>query len=391
MPAFCITSTERACAHAVGPFLPARDLGDSFSYKWEPKRTGGLIPFDVADMDLQPPSELMNAVLARVGQRIFGYGVVPDGYTDAVVRWHLERYRAPIESNWILPTAGTLFGLAMALRAVTSPGDSVVVLKPGFGAFDEIICGCGRILLPLPLSEDEGRYSFDFPALESAFRSGNPSAIVLCNPHNPTGTSWGEENLARFAALCRKYCVAIISDEVHADYSWVQDGHVSICSEGVGAAPNTVAITSPTKAFNMSGMQIANVICADADLRQRISSEASAVGIYGANPVALACTQALYSEGVPWLESAARTIRANLLELQQVCASERKLAMRLPDGGYLAWIDARSFDGSFLDYARSRGYLLSPGTRFGMGGEGFVRVNAACSRECFSSFIAAVL
>ncbi|MBR1575189.1 MAG: pyridoxal phosphate-dependent aminotransferase [Bacteroidales bacterium] len=373
-------------------FNTVTDRHGSNSVKWDFNPDPEVIPMWVADMDFQTAPFILDAVRRRVEHGIFGYTHVPESYYRSVQDWFLRRRGWTIRREWIRPLGGLVPALSVAVLALTEPGDRIVFNNPAYNCFFSCVERNGRTVSASPLREVErgGRLHFlmDFEDLERRLSDPKASLFVLCNPHNPTGRIWTEEELRRVGELCLKHGVTVISDEIHCELEMPGQRYLPFASLSPDFEAACVTLCSPSKAFNIAGLEISNVITASKILRTRIGRVIAATEHGGLNPIGVAALQAAYSpEGEAWLEQLNGYLHGNFLTLESRLAEAGLQAFRLSDleGTYLAWMDCRSLTGRGIDSDRIQRELtevekvwINGGRMYGDGD--FMRINFACPR-----------
>ena len=309
--------------------------------KWDAgmqmKGRDDLLPLWVADMDFRLPDEVLADVRALVEHGIFGYGFAGDAYYDAVRGWLAQRVGWNVDRAWITQTPGVVFAIGVALQAFTEPGDAVLVQQPVYYPFAQLIESNGRELVDSPLVYEDGRYRIDFEDFERQVRERDVKAFILCSPHNPVGRVWTAEELARMGRICRDNDVLVVSDEIHADFVRPGHAHRAFPAACPSLAARCVVCTAPSKTFNIAGLQVANIVIPDVDLRRRYRDVLEKLGYLGASTVALAACRSAYEHGGPWLDELKGYLEGNL-EFLRGFLRERVPEVRLvePEGTYLA-------------------------------------------------------
>lgn len=358
----------------------------TISYKWDTADDAGVLPMWVADMDFRTAPAVTEALRQRVEHGIFGYTRVPESYYDAVVRWFGSRHRWRIDPQWIIYTSGVVPAVSAVIKALTEPGDRVIVQTPAYNCFYSSIRNNGCRLSANPLLCREGRYTIDFDDLERKAADPQAKLLLLCNPHNPSGRVWTAEELRRIGEICLRHDVFVVSDEIHCELTYAGHDYTPFASLDERFRIHSVTCLSPSKAFNIAGLQIANIVAADETVRQRIDRAININEVCDVNPFGVIATIAAYECGAEWLDG----LRAYLWE--NYCMVKRFFAGRLPhypilplEGTYLVWIDCRAA-GTGSDRITSllleqQKLMVNSGTMYGPGGEGFLRLNIACPRS----------
>lgn len=307
----------------------------------------GVIPMWVAEMDFPAAPCILKALRERVDKGIFGYTEVPASYYESVIRWFSGRHGWQITREQIIPVQGIVPATSIAVKALTKAGDKVVLNVPTYNCFFHNITnqGCETSESKLLWNPGLKRYEMDWDDIER--RCADPAAKVflLCNPHNPSGRLWSREELVRLGEICLRHGVKVISDEIHCEIVSPGKAYVpfaSICEE---FAQNSISFVSPTKGFNIAGVQIANIISANEDFRKRMDRVINVWEHCDVNQFGIVALQAAYSdEGAAWLEQMNALVHSNFVMMRDLFA-ERFPAVRVPEleATYLLWLDFSSF------------------------------------------------
>lgn len=356
------------------------------SYKWDSMPANqDVLPLWVADMDFRTAPVITEALARRVQHGIFGYVRVPDEYYTTVTRWFERRHDWHIDKEWMIYTSGVVPAVSAVIKALTDPGDGVVVQTPVYNCFFSSIRNNGCRIVSNPLIYEDGTYHVDFDDLERKTSDASVKLLLLCNPHNPAGRVWTREELSRIGEICHRNNVMVISDEIHCEL--VFPGHTytpfaSVCEEHLW---NSVTCVSPSKAFNIAGLQIANIIACDEEVRRRIDRAININEVCDVNPFGVEAMIAAYNEGEDWLMQLLDYLKANYDLLRDFFHTYlTEIPVIELEGTYLVWTDCRMFNQS-SDTLQSRlleetGLWLNSGTMYGAEGEGFLRWNIACPR-----------
>lgn len=356
-----------------------------YDFAVERGRDVDVLPLWVADMDFQAPKPVLDALQNAVSHGIFGYSEVKGEYFDALYRWFDSRFEWQPKSEWLVKTPGVVFALAMAVRALTKEGDSVLIQPPVYYPFFEVIRDNNRKIVESPLLLTDGHYEIDFDDLEEKIASRNVKLFLLCSPHNPVGRVWTKEELQKLGELCDRYHVFVVADEIHCELVYEGHDYTPFASLSKRFRQNSVTCVSPSKAFNLAGLQIANIIAADEGVRRRIDRAININEVCDVNPFGVIATIAAYNEGGAWLDALRKYLWENY---EYLC---RFFEQRLPqypvlplEGTYLVWIDCRASsigsDATTLRLQEEQKLMVNSGTLYGPGGEGFIRLNIACPR-----------
>lgn len=355
------------------------------SYKWD-SAPEGVLPMWVADMDFRTAPAIIDALQKRVAYGIFGYTRVPDAYYDAVTSWFSRRHGWDIDREWIIYTSGVVPAVSAVIKALTVPGDKVIVQTPVYNCFFSSIRNNGCEIVSNPLRRTADTYKMDFDALERCAADPRTKVMLLCNPHNPAGRVWTPDELTRLGNICLRNGVTVVADEIHCELVYQGFKYTPFASLSDAFLHRSVTCVSPSKAFNIAGLQIANIVAFDNDLRSRIDKAININEVCDVNPFGVAATIAAYNEGEEWLNQLVDYLHGNYEAMAEFCRRElAEFPITRLEGTYLVWMDCSSLgmssdalEHALLDDAR---LWLNAGTMYGAEGEGYMRWNIACPRS----------
>lgn len=355
------------------------------SYKWD-SAPEGVLPMWVADMDFRTASAIIDALQKRVAHGIFGYTRVPDAYYDAVTSWFSRRHGWNIDREWIIYTSGVVPAVSAVIKALTVPGDKVIVQTPVYNCFFSSIRNNGCEIVSNPLRRTADTYEMDFDALERCAADPCAKVMLLCNPHNPAGRVWTPDELTRLGNICLRNGVTVVADEIHCELVYQGFKYTPFASLSDAFLHRSVTCVSPSKAFNIAGLQIANIVAFDNDLRSRIDKAININEVCDVNPFGVAATIAAYNEGEEWLNQLVDYLHGNYEAMAEFCRRELpEFPITRLEGTYLVWMDCSSLgmpsdalEHALLDDAH---LWLNAGTMYGAEGEGYMRWNIACPRS----------
>ena len=355
------------------------------SYKWD-SAPEGVLPMWVADMDFRTASAIIDALQKRVAHGIFGYTRVPDAYYGAVTSWFSRRHGWDIDREWIIYTSGVVPAVSAVIKALTVPGDKVIVQTPVYNCFFSSIRNNGCEIVSNPLRRTADTYEMDFDALERCAADPRAKVMLLCNPHNPAGRVWTPDELTRLGNICLRNGVTVVADEIHCELVYQGFKYTPFASLSDAFLHRSVTCVSPSKAFNIAGLQIANIVAFDNDLRSRIDKAININEVCDVNPFGVAATIAAYNEGEEWLNQLVDYLHSNYEAMAEFCRRELpEFPITRLEGTYLVWMDCSSLgmpsdalEHALLDDAR---LWLNAGTMYGAEGEGYMRWNIACPRS----------
>jgi len=365
------------------------DRRGSGCVKWDEMPAADIIPLWVADMDFPAAPAILRAMQRRLDHGVFGYTQVQDEYYEAIVSWFGRRHGWDIRREWIQYTTGVVPAISAIIRAMTRPGDAVVTLTPVYNCFFSCIRNQGCATVECPLDYANGRYTIDFDALERCLEPQEVKLMLLCNPHNPVGRLWRRDELERVSALCLKHGVVVLSDEIHCEFTYNGQHYQPFATVSEAAREGSIVCTAASKAFNIAGLQTANIVCTHPEWRQKIDRAINDMEICDLNPFGPVALMAAYNESGDWLDQMNRHTWENYLALKGHLDDTLPQAVVTPlEATYLAWVnvrpycermglDCRDLSVRLRDEAR---VAFSCGTLYGAAGEGFLRVNLACPK-----------
>lgn len=356
-------------------------------YKWDEAANDEVIPLWVADMDFEVAPAIKDALRKRVEHGVFGYTMVPDSYYDAVINWFVNRHGWHINRDWILYTTAVVPALSCALKALTLPGEKVLVQTPVYNCFFSSIVNNGCLVEENRLVRDGNSYSIDFEDFEKKCKDEKVTVFVLCNPHNPAGRVWTSDEMAKMNEICQRNGVKVIADEIHCEIVMPGYKYIPFASVSDDCLANSVTLLSPTKGFNIAGLQIANIVCSDEIVRKRINRAININEVCDVNPFGVVALQAAYNESADWLDQINAYVYDNYIELKSFCHEYLpKLEVLRLEGTYLAWVDVNALEFTTDELtqllADKANVMVNSGTMYGQkAGQGYIRINLACPRQ----------
>lgn len=356
-----------------------------YDFNRRPDKKADLLPLWIADMDFKSPTQITEALKKRMDHSIYGYTKVSEDYYNALKNWMKSSFSWPINSDWVIPVPGIVYALSTAIRALTNPGDFVMIQPPVYYPFNLVVENNGRKLLSNPLihNPETGKYEIDFNDFEEKIIRYHVKAFILCNPHNPVGRVWTLDELKKLGNICLDHGVTVISDEIHEDFIYPGYRHHVFANLSKALSDITVTCTAPSKTFNLAGLETANVIIENKDLHRKFTKEKNEQFIDVPNLMGLVACEAAYTHGRPWLEALILYLQENLNYLDRFLKNHcPEITLIEPEGTYLAWLDLRALnlnptDQEDLIVNKSK-LWLDPGTMFGAEGQGYERLNIAC-------------
>lgn len=356
------------------------------SIKWDARPpfdadTEGVIPLWVADMDFKAAPFIIDVLRKRVEHGVFGYVCVPDSYYEAVCRWFSNRHGWKVEKDWIIYTTGVVPALSAAVKALSKPGEKVILQSPVYNCFFSSVRNNGCEILDVPLLYHDGTYSYDFDGLERACADPAAKVMLLCNPHNPAGRVWTREELARVGDIARRHGVTVVSDEIHCEIVMPGFTYTPFASVSPENQACCVNLCSPSKSFNTASLQIANIITSNPEWRKLIDRAINVNEICDVNPFGVLALEAEYSpEGAEWLKELNQYIYDNYLLLRKKLSDWTVCKL---EGTYLPWVDVSSLGlpTEKIEEELLRNYKVWVNAGAMYGTEGFIRINLATPRS----------
>ncbi|HUS86432.1 MAG TPA: PatB family C-S lyase [Bacteroidales bacterium] len=343
--------------------------------------TEDIIPMWVADMDFRIGDFIINALKERLKHEVLGYYFRSDEYFSSIINWLHERHSWKIERDWITFCPGIVPALNLCTLAFTEPGDKIIVQPPVYFPFFPAVESHNRILEYNKLRESNGIWHFDLDDLRK--KAGNGARmIILCNPHNPVGRSWNEDELKELSEICTENGILIISDEIHSDLVLPGGMHYPVASLSDEIANNTVTCIAPSKTFNLAGLATSSLVTGNHEIRQKISSLVDRLHIGSGNIFGTEASIAAYSKGSEWLGQLLEYLKRNVEFVLNYFEEKRgRIKPVKPEATYMIWLDCREIGMNAPDLAKffiNAGVGMNEGSMFGPGGEGFMRMNIGC-------------
>lgn len=364
--------------------------------KWEAMRAAnpqvpeGIAPFSVADIDLKLAPEIVDGLRAHLDDVVLGYTVATDEYWDAVTGWFRDRHGWDVDREHIALAPGVVPAFNTAVRAVTAPGDGVIVQTPAYYPFFGAIENNDRTVVRNPLVLRDGRWRIDLDDLAEKAADPRTTALLFCSPHNPTGRVWERDELEAVWRIARDNGLTVISDEIHFDLLMPGISHTVFSTLNADAAARTIVCTAPSKTFNLAGMATSNIVIADAGLRERYLAEQARTGFFTLNALGFQACRLAYTKAGGWLDGLIDLVHGNH-ELVRSFLADRMPEVTVFDleGTYLQWLDFRPLGLTAAELQRIHEQealvFFDEGAMFGPEGEGFERMNLAAPRHAIQA------
>ena len=357
------------------------------SVKWDVAKEDGVIPMWVADMDFQAAPCIRQALKERMDHGVFGYTLVPNSYYESIISWFDRRHQWHIERDWIIYTSGVVPAISAIIKALTEPGDKVLVQTPVYNCFFSSIRNNGCSTAENALVRKGNSYEIDFDDFEKQAADEKTKVFLLCNPHNPAGRVWTPEELSRMNDICLKHGVQVISDEIHCELVMPGYKFTPFAAVSKACQDNCITTNSPTKSFNIAGLQIANIITNNDTIKRKIDRAININEVCDVNPFGVIALQAAYNEGESWIDQLNLYLWENYKVLKDFFQEHLpKLKVLKLEGTYLVWIDisatglkADELTNELLQHGK---VMVNSGTMYGKTtGADYLRINIAMPRS----------
>jgi len=357
--------------------------------KWsglkEPLSSQSLISLGIADMDYKAPQQVIDKLNEIVRFGIYSNVIRPESYYNSIISWIKKRYNWEIKKEWINTATRIIPSIGFAIRALTKKGDKIIIQTPVYDGFSKIILKSEREVVTNPLIFKNNKYYMDYADLEIKARDPRVKILILCNPHNPVGRVWTEEELRKMGELCLRHEIIVICDQAYSDLTYSIYKYTPFASISKDFAQNCVVCRSLSKPFNLAGLHTAYVIIPKKSLFNAYDRVLESLHLKRSSLLSVVATEVAYEEGEIWLNEIKEYTHENLQFMKDFIESEIPMVNVIePEFAFLAWLDLRklkitSHKGAF--FKEKARVLINEGTMYGEGGEGFIRVNIACSRE----------
>ncbi|MED3069413.1 pyridoxal phosphate-dependent aminotransferase [Bacillus thuringiensis] len=364
------------------------DRFNTASYKWDQSKilfeTEDILPMWVADMDFMSPTAVVDALINRATHGVYGYTIIPDSYYISIIDWLKRRHGSIVQKEWITHSPGVVTALSILVSCLTKPGDKVMIQSPVYHPFYDVVTQQNRKLVTNNLILEDGRYTMDLKDLEDKIDS-SVKLMLLCNPHNPVGRVWDEQELERLGTLCAKHNIIVISDEIHCDLIYKGNKHVPFSAISEKLKSTSITCISTSKTFNLAGLKTCNLIIQNLHIKELYEKRLKMLSLHSESLFGITAVEAAYTHGEEWLNQLLIYLEGNLnflLDYFKQHINEVKVIK--PEGTYLVWLDFRGLRMNKENiekwmYQKAK-LALNEGSMFGENGKGFLRMNIACPR-----------
>ena len=355
-----------------------------YDFKKEKNKPEDVIPMWVADMDFRCCEEILNDMHKKIDHGVFGYSKEDSNYFNAVKNWYKKNHNVDLKKEWLITTPGVVFALSTAVKTLTNENDYVLINNPVYYPFTEVVEDNKRKIISSDLILNNNHYEINFNDFENIIKDYKVKLFLLCSPHNPVGRVWTKKELDKIIEICKKYNVYIVSDEIHSDFIW-KGNHICLLYYS-DYQDNIILCTSPSKTFNLAGLQVSNIFIPNSKVREKFQLELWNTGYSLINIMGLVACQSAYEKGEKWLDECKRYILDNI-EIVDKFLKEKlpKIKLVYPEGTYLLWLDFNELnlkDDEIENLLLNEAKLwLDNGKMFGKTGKGFQRINVAVPKE----------
>jgi len=355
-----------------------------YDFKKDKNKPEDVIPMWVADMDFRCCEEILNDMHKKIDHGVFGYSKEDIEYFKTIKNWYKKNHNVDLKKEWLITTPGVVFALSTAVKTLTNENDYVLINNPVYYPFTEVVEDNNRKIISSDLIIKNNHYEIDFNDFEKKIKDYKVKLFLLCSPHNPVGRVWTKKELDKIIEICKKYNIFIVSDEIHSDFIW-KGRHICLLNYS-DYQDNIILCTSPSKTFNLAGLQVSNIFIPNSKVREKFQLELWNTGYSLINIMGLVACKSAYEKGEKWLYECKKYILNNI-DYVDAFLKERlpKIKLVYPEGTYLLWLDFNELNLSdeeienlLLNEAK---LWLDNGKMFGKTGKGFQRINVAVPKE----------
>lgn len=371
------------------------DREDEGSRKWGVVADGNecaahkIIPMTIADLEFQTAPEIKEALKDYIDGSVLGYSILTEKYFNTISQHMEENYDYPLETEWIVPTAGIVPALATSVRAFTEARDGVIVFPPVYNPFYEVVEEQNREVKRCPLQLKNNRYEIDFELFEELAQEERNKLVFLCSPHNPGGRVWEKDELEKISKIASANNLIVISDEIHADMTLDNHQHYLYASISEEAAAHSIVCTSPSKSYNIAGLKSSNILISNPDLREKFEVAHARVGLNCPNVLGLKATEAAYQKAGQWFNELMLVLNKNVdLAMDRLKDINPAFKVMRPEASFLIWVNIEDFalsNADFMDKLESQDIYVTNGTLYGEEGEGWIRLNVGMPTEALEA------
>lgn len=355
-----------------------------YDFKKAKNKPEDVIPMWVADMDFRCCEEILNDMHKKIDHGVFGYSKEDNNYYNAVKNWYKKNHNVDLKKEWLITTPGVVFALSTAVKTLTNKNDYVLINNPVYYPFTEVVEDNKRKIISSDLILNNNHYEINFKDFENKIKDYKVKLFLLCSPHNPVGRVWTKKELDKIIEICKKYNVYIVSDEIHSDFVW--KGHHICLLNYSDYQDNIILCTSPSKTFNLAGLQVSNIFIPNSEVREKFQLELWNTGYSLINIMGLVACQSAYEKGEKWLNECKKYILDNIDYVDKFLKDKLpKIKLIYPEGTYLLWLDFNELnlsDDEIENLLLNEAKLwLDNGKMFGKTGKGFQRINIAVPKK----------
>ena len=373
-------------------FETAYDRRADGSRKWEclelnsEVTTEKIIPMTVADMEFSLSTEIKEGLKEYISDSILGYSNPTEKYLNTIKQYMVEHYNFQMENEWVVTTPGVVSALATSIRAFSKVGDGVIVFSPVYYPFYEVIRNQEREVLSCDLDLVDMRYEINFELFEELASKERTKVVLLCSPHNPGGRVWTQEELLKIAEIAEKYQLLVISDEIHADFTFNDSNHTIYGMVSEEALNHSVICTSASKMYNIAGLQCSNILIPNKALREQFNEQKDAVGVQVSNVLGMKATEIAYTTGADWRNEVMNVLSDNIeYTISFLEEMDARFKVMVPDASFLVWVNIEAFNKSNQEFIQALNdhcqVYVTDGLIYGEKGDGWIRLNIGMPKK----------
>ena len=363
-----------------------REDSNAEKYQARLKKFGreDILPLWVADMEIDTPSFIVDALKKRLEHPIFGYETMPNSAFEAQIAWMKRHHGILLKRENMFFSPSVLTSLNLAIQAFSQIGDEIIIQPPVYPAFASSVVNNQRVVVENPLKVKDGDYTFDLEDLKKKI-TPKTKLLLLCSPHNPVGRVWKKEELLELSSICLEHNIIVVADEIHCDLAFKKHTPFALLYQ------KTITLLSPAKSFNLSGMAISTITLHNEELKKRFEQHYKAVHLGEGNTLAHIAFEVAYSEGEVWLSALKKHLQDNIEKLDKLLNTPSSpIKFKKPEATFLLWLDCRGLnldDEALANYFIECGLGLNKGSDFGLGGSGYMRLNIGVSKDIFEQLL----
>lgn len=352
-------------------------------YSWKKDVANDVVPLSVADMEFVSPPEIVDGLKAFLDEQVLGYAMPYDAYLNSVVDWQMRRHGFEIQKEWVVNTPGVVLAVLAAIKAFTEEGGGVILFKPIYYPFTNMIDLANRKEVNVPLIDNDGRYEIDFEGFAKEAAKAENKLLIMCSPHNPSGRVWTREELEKVDKIASENNLIVLADEIWNDIVMPGYEHIGYATVSDYSHQNSIVCTAPSKTFNIAGIKASNIIVPNEKIRTAFADELDKMHSSSLNILAYKACEIAYTKSEAWADELITVIAANHKLVKDYFEKNHpEIKVYHSEGTYLSWLDFRGLGMDHLELEKflheEAEFYTDEGYIFGDEGKGFERLNIAC-------------